>query len=90
MCVLVPQNNRIKALVAWFPLSYSHSFVGYMDVMTPTHPSRSRSKINHPIPAREMFPVKIMLREENSPGPETTQLSASLYYTGDTNFPEYT
>ena len=32
-----------------------------------------------------------MLREENSPGPETAQLSAGLYYMGDTKIlPEYT
>ena len=37
----------------------------------------------------QKFYSKIMPREKNSPGPETVQLFAGLYYMGDIDLPEY-
>ena len=49
--------------------------------------TQPRSKVNHQIPAGTVtFHFKIM---QNSPGPDTVQLFADLYYMGETNLPEY-
>ena len=40
-------------------------------------------------PAGTVNYFKVMPREKVSPGPETVQLFAGVYYMGDTNLPEY-
>ena len=69
-------------------------FVSISVILDPelsTHLSGSQSKTSHPIAARTVSPFfETMPREENSPGSETVQLSAGLYYMRDTNLPEYT
>ena len=53
-----------------------------LDPELPTHLSWSQSKYTKNIE------FSFMQRENNSPGPETVQLSAGLYYMGNTDLPE--